>query len=95
MLYTGYELDEIFSDARLSEAVKLVDMLISGRYIESQRNTNLLWRGSENQQITYISDCYKSINITECSQVEIQIDNNGAVTILGYPDNELIQNIIQ
>lgn len=89
MLYTGYEMSEIMSDCKRSEAVKRVDILISGRYIESQRNTNLLWRGSGNQQITHISDRYQKVELSDCNQVEINIDHLGAVTMLGYPDDAL------
>ena len=93
MLYTGYELHEIESGDRLCEAVELVDILISGRYIDSQRDRNLLWRGSRNQKITFISTHYQDISIEECNQVEITIDSSGQLTVLGYPDDELLKGL--
>lgn len=46
-LYTGYRFAEITDDPILD----LVDVIVDGEYIESQRNVNRQWCGSENQVI--------------------------------------------
>lgn len=46
-LYTGYTYEDV-SDA---EILKLTDVLVDGRFIESQRNPSLAFRGSSNQRI--------------------------------------------
>lgn len=46
-LYTGYTYEDI-ADA---EILDFVDVLVDGRFIESQRNPSLAFRGSSNQRI--------------------------------------------
>jgi len=46
-LYTGYTYEDV-SDA---EILDFVDVLVDGRFIESQRNPSLAFRGSTNQRI--------------------------------------------
>ena len=38
------------------EIIKSVDVLVDGRYIDSQRNIQLKWRGSENQRVIDIQE---------------------------------------
>lgn len=51
--WTGYTLDQLkgFNDKNIDQILQNIDYLIDGPYIDSQRNTNLLLRGSENQRI--------------------------------------------
>ena len=86
MLYTGHELEEIERNPQWSEICKTVDILISGRYIERLRNTNLSWRGSSNQPIIFNSN---PEDVDECNQVEVTIGPNGSITCLGYPSDGL------
>lgn len=60
-LYTGYEWEQIFnggaytskehSGLKRRSIVKKCDVLIDGRYIDSQRDISLKWRGSSNQRV--------------------------------------------
>lgn len=90
MLYTGYEFDEIQSCNNKQGIFDFVDILISGRYRHSLRNTNLLWRGSENQKVNFLTAKYNETTVSECNQVEIHIGEFGELSILGYPEQELI-----
>lgn len=85
MLYTGYEREEIQS-LQKEEILEFVDILIPGRYKKEFRNTNLQWRGSENQEIQFLTKRYSSSIVEEGNYVEINIDEWGSTTILGYPD---------
>jgi len=90
MLYTGYELAEIESCSNKQGIFDFVDILISGRYRHSLRNTNLLWRGSENQKVNFLTAKYNETTVSEYNQVEIHIGEFGELSILGYPEQELI-----
>jgi anaerobic ribonucleoside-triphosphate reductase activating protein len=46
-LYTGFEWEEVSSLVIMN----YLDVLVDGRYIDEQRNTNLYWRGSANQRV--------------------------------------------
>ena len=90
MLYTGYELEEIEADPQKRELCQKVDILIPGRYRDELRDTNLLWRGSQNQPLIYLHDPQQT---KDENQVEITIKPDGSVTCLGYPSEELIKYI--
>ena len=60
-IYSGYQWSEIFNDGvyltrdctgwKRREIVKKCDVMIDGKYIDSQRDITLKWRGSLNQNI--------------------------------------------
>ena len=60
-LYSGYQWSEIFNDGvyltrdcagwKRREIVKKCDVMIDGKYMDSQRDITLKWRGSLNQNI--------------------------------------------
>jgi len=47
MIFTGHELEELRSDAA-RELLSLTDILVTGRYVERERDLTLRWRGSQN-----------------------------------------------
>ena len=54
--YTGFTIEEIREDPNLSKLLQYIDVLVDGPYVEALRNTDLPFRGSENQRIIYIND---------------------------------------
>lgn len=60
-LYTGYEWSQLFNDGvytskehaglKRRNIVKLCDILVDGRYIDSQKDVTLKWKGSSNQRV--------------------------------------------
>jgi len=91
-IYTGYQQDEL-KDKTQNEIFKKTDLLISGRFIEEMRNTNLQWIGSENQKIIYLTEFYKDTKIDNANYCEINISGNGQITLLGFPDENLIKEL--
>ena len=91
-LYTGYTLDELEGDAL--KCYEASDIVVAGRYIESQRNTQLRWRGSSNQTVEFLTDRYKEFEFVEGNDVQITIEEDGSLTILGYPDDALLQDLL-
>ncbi len=85
MLFTGYEMEEI-QQANQSEILNYLDILITGRYEETKRNTNLQWIGSENQEIHFLSDRYQNFVVDDGNYVEIHLDKDGGFEILGFPE---------
>lgn len=52
--YTGFTIEEIRADARLSMILPYVDVIVDGPFILELRDTELLFRGSSNQRIIYL-----------------------------------------
>ncbi|MGM9613389.1 MAG: anaerobic ribonucleoside-triphosphate reductase activating protein [Butyricicoccus sp.] len=53
-LYTGYRWEEI----RRLPVMQLVDVVVDGPYLEAVRDTQLLWRGSENQRVIDVTKTF-------------------------------------
>lgn len=83
-IYTGYQWSDIFDeDIYLSKnlpelkrrnIVKQCDILVDGRYVESQRDLTLKWRGSSNQRVIDIKESLKVGDI-------VLYDNDGSTGI--------------
>lgn len=54
--YTGYTIEQIRADERLSMILPYLDVIVDGPFILAQRDTELLFRGSANQRIIYLKD---------------------------------------
>jgi anaerobic ribonucleoside-triphosphate reductase activating protein len=81
MLFTGYEFDEIADDSLLN----LCDILITGRYDKSKRTLYRQWTGSTNQEIRFLTDAYRDYELTDANYMEIDIEDDGKITMLGFP----------
>jgi len=59
-IFSGYALAELESstDSSVIGLLERVDILSAGRYIASLRSNDLLWRGSTNQELHFLSDRY-------------------------------------
>ena len=58
-LYSGFTLDQIVQTRYLARILPYVDVIVDGRYIHELRNTNLPFRGSENQRIIIVDKYLK------------------------------------
>jgi len=91
-LYTGYDFEELEGDAL--KCYEAADIVVAGRYVDSKRNTHLRWRGSENQTVEFRTERYKEFEFVEGNDVQITIEEDGSLTILGYPDDALLQDLL-
>lgn len=49
--YTGYTYEEVVASTKLSTILPYLEVLVDGRYMESLRDIDLLFRGSSNQRL--------------------------------------------
>ncbi len=49
--YTGFTIEQLSADQTYAEFLSIIDVLVDGPYIQSLRDTDLLFRGSSNQRI--------------------------------------------
>lgn len=65
-LYSGYTWEEILEMSEKHPAVerliKSVDVLVDGRFVEAERNLNLIFRGSNNQRIINVPASFENPN---------------------------------
>lgn len=69
MVYTGYTLEQLLElrtvDKSLDSLLDLIDILVDGRYIESQRDLTLPFKGSRNQRVIDMKRFRESNEIIE------------------------------
>ena len=68
-LYSGFTWEQIFNDGayvskdapglKRRNIVKQCDVMVDGRYIDSQRNVSAKWRGSDNQRVISVQESLK------------------------------------
>lgn len=58
-IYTGYTWNQCMEHPIRKEIVSKCDVLIDGRYIDSQRDITLKWRGSSNQRVIDVQKSLK------------------------------------
>lgn len=54
--YTGYTYEQIKESPRMRLILPFLDVLVDGRFMIEKRNTDLKFRGSENQRIIHLKD---------------------------------------
>lgn len=94
MLYTGYELHEIFSDSVKREVYQLSDIVVSGRFDLALRDLKLKWRGSSNQVVT-VNNNYIDYFDEQKNEVEVHFSDDGRIKIIGYPDKKMINELMK
>ncbi|PEQ91718.1 radical SAM protein [Bacillus sp. AFS006103] len=92
VLFTGYEIDELKRESEIA-LLAMSDIIIAGRYIEEQRNTFLQWRGSENQQVIFNTERYTDYIPNDANYCEIKLSEDGEMTISGFPDDLLVEEL--
>ena len=65
-LYTGYRFEEI----RNLPVIKLVDVVVDGKFIKALKDAKLPWRGSENQRVIDVPKTFKLKQIVLLSEPE-------------------------
>lgn len=93
-LFTGYEESELRRDNHFSKIHQLCDIAAVGRYQVDERNMNQQWVGSDNQIIIYPSRSRELVKPKRINQVEIIVDSDESIRILGFPDEELKNEIL-
>jgi anaerobic ribonucleoside-triphosphate reductase activating protein len=82
LLFSGYTLEEIETDADRSEVLSLLDVLIAGPFDEGQRRASSLI-GSANQQVHLLTARYTLAEIERVPPSEVHITSDGQVLITG------------
>lgn len=94
MAFTGYELDEL-DGSEQKALLGLLDIVVTGRYVREVRSDGLLWRGSTNQRIHFLSDRHTTAEACESPRAvaECVISDTGRVVVTGFPDDSLLRQL--
>lgn len=90
-LYTGYKPEEFTSI--MQSCFNMSDIVVTGRYVHSLRNTNLRWRGSINQVVHFPTPRYQALRLEEQHEVEVHLSSEGELSVYGYATDEFLTSI--
>ncbi len=88
-VFSGYELAELATEAHRA-LLAATDVLVAGRYVESDRAEGLPWRGSSNQRVHFLTARYGPAALDDAAEVEFHIDPDGSLTVTGFPRSSLL-----
>ena len=82
LLFSGFSWEEIQRFPQTTELAAYIDVLISGRYIESQRLAHGLL-GSSNKRLNFLTDRYTPQDLQSIPETEIIVSETGEILISG------------
>jgi anaerobic ribonucleoside-triphosphate reductase activating protein len=92
LLFSGFTLAELRARAEeaVGEVLRLVDVLVDGRYDASRPERKRLWAGSANQRFHYLTDRYspeieRPARDAPLRSVEVRIGLDGRWSANGWP----------
>ena len=70
-VYTGYEIEFLrkSNDKNVHDLLNAIDILSAGPFDYKLRDETLLWRGSSNQSLHFLSNRYNAFQIEEWSKI--------------------------
>lgn len=83
-VFTGYELDELTRPEH-RDLLACTDVLVAGRYVATQRERGLAWRGSANQRVHFLTARHDVSDMHTAPEVEFHLAADGSVTVTGFP----------
>jgi len=93
--YTGYTQEELrqSGDPCINKFLSQLDILIDGKF-QQDKKENLLWRGSKNQKVHFLTDRYRHYEsvIDYVGEMEI-IMGNDTITYTGMLQDEIIKKL--
>ena len=85
-IFTGYELNELIKPEH-KRLLLHADVVITGRYVESLRCSDLPWRGSSNQEVHFLSGRYGPDSMANSPAIEFHLSHDSS-SITGCPVDE-------
>jgi len=64
-IYTGYTYEQILTDPKKAEILNYIDVLVDGKFEESKKGYDILFRGSSNQRLIDIKKTKHASEIIE------------------------------
>ena len=96
MCYSGFIYPDLLKrqDVHITQLLSLTDIFIDGPFIQ-EKSANLIWRGSTNQNVYFLTDFYKQYQALikdQNSEMELVIGNNQIVST-GMINAEVLQRL--
>ena len=96
--FTGYTYDDLLgcNDGSKRDLLQHTDILLSGPYLEAERDFSRPLVGSKNQEIHFLSDRYtKKDFFNYHNRFEIRVLQDGSIQLNGMGDLTYIKNLLE
>ncbi len=84
VVYSGFTYKQLRSSPICRFCFEFIDVLIDGRYEEPKKEPTLLARGSTNQRLHFLGNCYKKEDFYMPARAEIVVGRDGTITKTGF-----------
>lgn len=95
MVFTGWTYEDICQSGNqaVRDLLNQIDILVDGSFVQELAGKKLLWRGSSNQQIRFLTDRYipDTLQTDNPPRVEALLASGSSVQITGFPNESDIQ----
>lgn len=91
LAFTGYSVEEIYSNPDFVKILAFIDILVSGRY-DYKRAVKKGLLGSSNQKIYFLTSRYKPEDLESLCDLEIIIEKDGTITATGISSPDILFN---
>ncbi len=99
MLFTGWTYKNIYqcSNRAVKSLLEQIDILVDGPFIQHLADKRLLWRGSRNQKIRFLTDRYRPDVLQSSSQLQVegQLAPGAPLQITGFPEETDLMLLVQ
>ena len=99
MLYTGWEYEDICrcDNQAVRDLLNWIDILVDGAFIKRLADKDLVWRGSSNQQIRFLTNSYRPDCLREKNQLQVegQLNPGAPLRVTGFPGKSDIKMLTE
>ncbi len=99
MVFTGWTYERICQcpDQAVRSLLEQIDILVDGPFIRHLADKHLLWRGSRNQKIRFLTDRYRADVLQSSSQLQVegQLPSGAPLQITGFPEGTDLMLLVQ
>jgi len=98
LCYSGFTIEQLRLKKYpyVGKLLNQLDILIDGPYVKDKK-ANLLWRGSNNQRVHFMTDAYNDSKLSaehDTSEMEILVGEEG-MTLTGMTHKEIIKRLLK
>lgn len=94
--FSGYTLSAIRKQKLpyWMELLSVTDVLVAGPFVQSKLDRGRPWLGSTNQKYHFLTDRYSLLDFDEPDGVEIEVRNDGKVSLNGWARNSQLDSLL-
>jgi anaerobic ribonucleoside-triphosphate reductase activating protein len=97
MVFTGFTLEELRDSTCSANSAFLdaIDLLVDGKFEESNLDPRRPWLGSTNQRFHFLTNRYSALDVQTRDFLEVTVKSNGELEINGWAESADIEQLVE